>query len=56
MYYVVLTLPFGVFFGRLFLTNYAVPFLKKRQLRAQIATQFNAETIFDVDRFFKYGI
>ncbi|NCT57322.1 MAG: hypothetical protein GW760_06420 [Legionella sp.] len=51
MYYVVLTLPFGVFFGRLFLTNYAVPFLKKRQLRAQIATQFNAETIFDVDRF-----
>lgn len=51
MYYVVLSLPFVFFLSRLFLTNYAVPFLKKRQLRSQIATQSNAEAIFKTEIF-----
>ncbi|MDF1827065.1 MAG: hypothetical protein P1U39_02180 [Legionellaceae bacterium] len=51
MDYVILSLPGVLFFSKRFLTNYAIPLLKKRQLRAQIATQSNAETVFDVDRF-----
>jgi hypothetical protein len=51
MYYLILSLPFVFFFSRLFLTNYAVPTLKKRHLRKLIGTRINAKAIFEVESF-----
>jgi hypothetical protein len=53
MYYLIISLPFVFFFSRLFLTNYAVPTLKKRQLRKLIATRVNAKAIFEAESFLK---
>lgn len=51
MYYLILSLPLAFFFSRLFLTNYAVPAFKKRQLRKLIAKHINAAAIFESERF-----
>jgi len=51
MYYFIVALPFIFFFSRLFLTNHAIPSIKKRQLRKLIATRVDSEVIFKSENF-----